>query len=378
MRKTAIFASVCVAFFTGVAQALPTYSVVELPTVGPSYAQPYGINNSGIAVGRVPFDGWDYKAFSSDGSTMTNIGALLSTPGSHAYDINNLGQVVGVGGSTGGFLYGNGSVTELPTLGGPRSVAFGINDQGWIVGVSEDSRQQAKGFIYKNGVMSQLEDLYPNRYDATSYPKAINNSGVIVGSSNGSAVYWNSAGVVTPLTNSFGGIGVNAEAINDAGQIVGYANYATPSPIHGAFIWENGVMTDLGNLGGTGGAAATSINSAGHVVGSASFPDNSGAGFLWTASDGMVALDALLDPAFASWLIIGAVGINDSDQIVAFAKASPGSQWTAVILTPLTPEAIPAPATAILLFVGLFSFFATARQQRSKVLWRFRIAQGGL
>lgn len=342
--------------------ALPMYTLVELPTVGFSYAQPYAINNSGIAVGRVPFGGPPYQAFSSNGSTMINVGASLGVGGgSHAYDVNNLGQIVGVGGSTGAFLYDNGVVTELPILGGLRSWAFGINDLGWVVGVSEDSRQTNQGFIYKDGGISQLENLFPNRPDATSSAKAINNSGVVIGSSNGSAVYWSNSGVISALTGSFGGASVVAEAINDAGQIVGYADYASPSTAHGAFIWESGVMTDLGNLGGIGGAAATSINSAGHVVGSASRPDGSGSGFIWTAQDGIVALDTLLDPAFSSWQILQGQGINDSDQIVAYARASEGSPWTIVILSPIATEAIPAPATPALLLVGLLSFFAMKR-----------------
>ncbi len=356
--------------FSSSAIALPVYSLVELPSVGRSFATPMAINTSGIVVGSVPFGNGEGQAFSTDGVTMTNIGTVLGTTRSIANDINNSGQIVGIdfGDGSGSFLYVNGVVTKLPTLGGPHTWASGINDQGWIVGVSEDLRQKAQGFIYKNGTMSQLENL-SSRLDATSNAKAINNNGVVVGTSLGTtdsvAVKWSSSGAITPL-GTFGGSSSTAEAVNDVGQIVGYADYANPLMGHGAFIWQNGVMTDLGNLGGPGGAAATSINSAGHVVGSASASAGLGGGFIWTASDGMVALDTLLDPAFSSWQILQGQGINDSDQIVAYARASEGSPWTIVILTPIATEAVPAPATAALLGIGLLGSLVTTKRHEGQ------------
>ena len=44
--------------------------------------------------------------------------------------INNNGQVVGENGSNRAFLFSNGTMTDLGTLGGSQSVAYGINDSG--------------------------------------------------------------------------------------------------------------------------------------------------------------------------------------------------------------------------------------------------------
>ncbi|MCL4747804.1 MAG: DUF3466 family protein, partial [Burkholderiaceae bacterium] len=285
------------------ALALPTYSVLPLPVVGPSYAQPYAINNSGVVVGRVPFGGWDYQAFSSDGNTFTNIGASLSTTTSHAFAINNSGQVVGTGGSSGAFSFLNGVVTQLPTLGGPTSWAFGVNDNGAIVGISQNALQVSQAFLYQGGSISQLTNLTPALLDSSSVAYAINSGGVVVGTSKTStgdvAVSWDANGVVTSL-GTFGGTNSSASAINGAGQIVGWADYAAPASSHGAFLWQNGVMLDLGGLGGNG-AAAVGINNIGQVVGSSSYANGNGAGFLWTETDGMVAIDTLLDPSYAAW-----------------------------------------------------------------------------
>jgi probable HAF family extracellular repeat protein len=54
------------------------------------------------------------------------------------------------------------------------------------------------------------------------------------------------------------------QAINGAGQIVGY--YTNASGASRPFIWTSGILTDLGTLGGTGGEAF-GINTPGQVVG---------------------------------------------------------------------------------------------------------------
>jgi probable HAF family extracellular repeat protein len=78
-----------------------------------------------------------------------------------------------------------------------------------------------------------------------------------------------------------------ASAINDSGQVAGTSgNYA--------FLWsKRGGMQDLGNLGGVG-ANAYGINSAGEVVGDSVLSDNvTQHAFLWTQTGGMQDLGTL-------------------------------------------------------------------------------------
>jgi probable HAF family extracellular repeat protein len=52
------------------------------------------------------------------------------------------------------------------------------------------------------------------------------------------------------------------------GQVVGYA--ASASPAYHALVWQNGTMTDVGTLGGSD-SYTHGINDAGQIVGQARF-----------------------------------------------------------------------------------------------------------
>jgi probable HAF family extracellular repeat protein len=88
---------------------------------------------------------------------MQDLGTLDGQPVSLAFGINNQGQVVGIfedfaGDNTTGFLWQDGVMTDLNTLIPPGSPLFikepvGINDRGEIVGFGLDSNGIDRAFL---------------------------------------------------------------------------------------------------------------------------------------------------------------------------------------------------------------------------------------
>jgi probable HAF family extracellular repeat protein len=119
----------------------------DLGTLGGSESHAWGINNSGQVVGYSYITGDSTEhAFLYDGTAMNDLGTLGGS-WSYAYGINNSGQVVGLSSITGdsalhAFLYDGGNMIDLNTLlptgsGWLLQQATGINDSGQIVGFND-------------------------------------------------------------------------------------------------------------------------------------------------------------------------------------------------------------------------------------------------
>lgn len=129
------------------------------------------------------------------------------------------------------YAVGNITVTDLGTLGGPSSAAFGINDLGDIVGYAFDANGKQLPFIHLNGQMLSVYDgATPSLSSGTAL--AINNSRVVVGYFGDPALsytrpfYYYPGIWLTPLqTNTSFPLALTwsgaAEAINPTGRIAG-------------------------------------------------------------------------------------------------------------------------------------------------------------
>lgn len=238
---------------------------------------------------------------------MVDLGSL-DPPGSgdawsnwsHAYGINDLGQVVGQTGVTGvpnnqgihAFLWTKaGGMQDLgiPPNGDPNdaTVAYGINNAGAII-------------VTKNFYWGPDESAWKN--------------------TNGS---WLKLG---QFSNNW----TVGYAINQNGEAAGQA--WSPDLYHpeGSWGWfackwsAVGEILDLGQLSGGGGSEALSINGIGHVAGDSR---TGGSGVIhavvWTgpAPDGITDLGALLesDPNPSNWKVYSyATGINDNGAVVGY------------------------------------------------------------
>src|SRR5215471_8140596 len=150
--------------------------------------------------------------------TVTNLGTLSGASSAKVAGINKSGQIVGTSADH-AFLWSNGTMTDLGTLGGDVSSAYAINDLGQVVGQAATANGEMHAFLWANGVMTDLG--VPGE---TSAAHGINSQGVIVGVASaknvrGGAVQWfnGQRQFIGDLGPS--GSGSTAISINDNGQI---------------------------------------------------------------------------------------------------------------------------------------------------------------
>lgn len=155
-------------------------------------------------------------------------------------------------------------LTDLGTLGGTASKAFGINSSGTVVGGSATSgNSPVYAFSYSGGTMTNLETT-----GTMSEGHAINSDGVIVGQRTNGGVthaFSYSGGGFTDLGTLNGVLSSNAASINSSGVIVG-SSQITGGANRAFSYTEGGGMINLGTMGGTG-SLAWDINSSGQIVG---------------------------------------------------------------------------------------------------------------
>ncbi|MBN2293449.1 MAG: hypothetical protein JXM70_13550 [Pirellulales bacterium] len=301
-----------------------------------------GINSRGQVVGRSatggPIGKHGSRAFLYDNGKMTDLGTLGGEK-SNAIAINDSGQIVGKSDTTEGdshaFLYSDGKMTDLGTLGG-HSIAVDINASGVVVGESATTKGMSRAFVYEDGKMTALEIPDSSYY----FARAINAGGQIVGRADilypssfdsQPTAFIYSDGKITDLGTIPNGISATPYDINDARQVVGAATYGDDRYRH-AFLYSNGKMIDLGTLdvGAMGGShsEAYGINNRGDVVG-----ESNGRAFIYR--DGkMNDLNNMIEPD-SNFILMAAVDINDRGQIVGRGCIANGDIH-AFLLTPVS------------------------------------------
>jgi probable HAF family extracellular repeat protein len=264
-----------------------------------------------------------------------------------------LGAPTSVGRQCLGFVWKDGKMQRLPTLGGTHGFAAAVNNHRQIVGWAETDiidRDKCKApqlFLFRAVVWGpdgkQIHELplYPG--DDSSAATAINDKGQIVGISGTCdqaigrktalhAVLWDT-GAIEDIGNLGGKEWNTPTAINERGDIAGFSDHEGEA-ITEAFLWtREGGIEGLGFLDTTHGLSeAFGINGRRQIVGI-----SCGAGcraFLW--QDGAMADLNDLVPDQPDIVLTHAMDINDDGVITGRALNSVSGELLAYVATPVT------------------------------------------
>lgn len=297
--------------------------IKDLGTLGGSVSLANSVNDQGMVVGVAtndipdpytnglgPYDLFytittQQRAFLWQGGQMKDLGTLGGNDAAAAF-VNQFGQVAGESytnttpNATTGlptqdpFLWENGTMIDLGTLGGTYGTVFCLNNRGQVVGQSNVAGDQyPHPFLWDHGVMTDLGNL-----DAGE--------------------------VITPAV---------ANWINDAGEVVGGSYVVTPVYSFHGFLWRHGTMIDLGSLSPNGLSNALGINVWGQVVGlSYAGTGSYDSAFLWE-NGAMADLNTLVAPPSDGLHLVSAINIADNGDIYAVGVL-PNGETRIAVLTP--------------------------------------------
>jgi probable HAF family extracellular repeat protein len=280
-------------------------------------------------------------------NSVNNAGQVV---GLFTNTIPDVYSMFGSGFQTRAFSWKDGRMQDLGTLGGADAQAFRVNERGQVAGQSylnsdfSSACAMAAGFpvatgvfLWENGYMQNLGSLG----GSCTVLGDLNDRGQVVGFSylpddqTFHAFLWEDR-QIQDLGNTFGGPSSNALAVNEAGHAVGWGQSAGDTFVQHASLWKDGAQTDL-SPGGSACAFAVSINSRDQIVGS-SYADcdlgdkTSFRGFIYE-NGGLVDLNSLIVHNRTLHISLPDT-INDRGEIAGTGETADG-QKHAFLLIPI-------------------------------------------
>lgn len=284
--------SLCLLMVWPLCAGSPRYRIIDLTERAPvRQSEARSVNERGEVVGFELLPDYQAQAVYWDAEQNGYLLPRLEGDNSNtAYSINDSGLITGVSElvtierigrikriyfDSKASLWKDGLITELSALahdGDDLQLerATAANARGVITGTAKGpGENERRGFVFDDGVVTEMRG-FSERVRAV-YPYAINASGLVVGEfspGNTHAFLWDN-GQATDLHAhpSLQGVTSRAFSINDAGQIVGEAQFLLSHP-ESPVLWQDGVPINLvGERFRRPQGIAMSINNAGQIIG---------------------------------------------------------------------------------------------------------------
>lgn len=210
--------------------------------------------------------------------------------------------------------------------------AFGINNFNQIVGAYVGTPYLLHPFDAASATLRDIATATTQSLGgAGSYAVAINDSGQVV--LNDQGVFLWEKGTKTPV-GSLGGTAVGT-GIGPYGQIIGYSTLVLGGPNH-AFVWSAGTIRDLGTLGGMN-SWAYAINASGQIAGESETASGDTHAFFWEAGvmtdigtlggkkSRLSTNDDVVDKGYGTTIRTARHTLNDAGQVVGTSDTAGGN-----------------------------------------------------
>ena len=266
---------------------------------GASFFRAWGINASGQVAGESGFEKGtrkDCKAVFAGQDAVTHLLPEETETESRALGINASGVICGQFGTTAA-LWNDGAQALVSIEGGTESTAWGINDQGDVVGAAQVG-EETLAFARRGGTTSLLPGLIGG---TESCARSINIHGEIAG---------------TMLLNGYRTVGV---------------------------LWHDGAAEELPSLGMMAGSQALCINGFGDAVGQADIPKSGyppkTTAVLWKKEGGVIRLDQVVaSSSMQGWTLDCATAIDDEGWVVGYGTFD--NRETGFLLKPEVSQSV--------------------------------------